>query len=130
MLEELLDRPELPDSEKEVQRLADESAILLIAASETPAKVLAVIIFHLLDNPTKMQRLRAELDGANHSQMKGQTLTRLERLPYMSAVIKEGLRLHNGITARTQRVAPSVQSMEYRCRDTLEHYVLLHPLQS
>ena len=31
----------------------------------------------------------------------------LEKLPYLSAVINEGLRLHGGIVARTQRLAPN-----------------------
>jgi len=35
------------------------------------------------------------------------TLSQLENLPYLSAVVKEGLRMHGGVTARSSRVAPN-----------------------
>ena len=103
----ILSSPSLPAREKGLKRLTDEGAILLIAGSETPAKVLSLILFHLTSNPRTIQRLRTELDVAKASSADSLGLTQLEQLPYMTAVIKEGLRLHNGITARSQRVAPT-----------------------
>ena len=107
IFESILSSPGLPAREKDLKRLTDEGAILLIAGSETPAKVLSLILFHLISNPRTLQRLRTELDGATASSANPLGLTQLEQLPYMTAVIKEGLRLHGGITARSQRVAPA-----------------------
>lgn len=58
-------------------------------------------------NPSKLLRLRAELETVmlDFKQMPSQAT--LEKLPYLSAVIHEGLRLHGGIVARTQRLAPN-----------------------
>ena len=101
------DNPNLPPQEKSLARLADECSILLIAGSETPAKALAIIYYHLMANPSKLLRLRAELKAAmrDFRQIPSQAI--LEKLPYLSAVIHEGLRLHGGIVARTQRLAPN-----------------------
>ena len=113
MFESLLSSPDLPPHEKQLQRLTDEGAILLIAASETPAKVLSLILFHLISTPTAMENLRVELDEARITSGSPLGLPQLEHLPYTTAVIKEGLRLHNGITARSQRVAPT-ESLHYK----------------
>lgn len=107
MFESLVSNPDLPAREKTLQRLTDEGAILLIAASETPAKVLSLILFHLMSNPQTTQKLRAELDEATTHSAHPLGLPQLEQLRYMTAVIKEGLRLHSGISARSQRVAPT-----------------------
>ena len=106
IIEELRDNRTLPPHEKSLTRLADECSILLIAGSETPAKALALIYYHLLANPSKLTRLRAELDTVMPDPNHIPPQTQLEKLPYLSAVIHEGLRLHGGIIARTQRLAP------------------------
>jgi cytochrome P450 len=112
IFESLRDNPALPPQEKTVKRLTDEGAVLLLAGSETPAKVMAMIHYHLVANPAKLERLREELRtvmGGQLNPAKGElpSLHDLEKLPYLNAVVTEGLRLHNGITARAQRVAPT-----------------------
>ncbi|MCJ1368214.1 hypothetical protein MMC16_007355 [Acarospora aff. strigata] len=117
IFEELRDSTKLPPAEKTLARLADEGNVLLIAASETPAKVLALITYHLLANPSKLQRLRTELATLTPSPDAATdylpALAQLESLPYLTAVVREGLRLHNGITARSQRIAPH-ESLHYK----------------
>jgi cytochrome P450 len=62
---------------------------------------LTVIFYHLLANPPFLARLREELET-----VKGDvSWTKLEQLPYLSAVIEEGNRLSFGVTARTARIA-------------------------
>lgn len=51
----------LPPSEKEPARLAAEANLLLIAGTETTAKALSLILFHILDNEPVLQRIREEL---------------------------------------------------------------------
>lgn len=51
------------------------------------------------------------------------TSAQLERLPYLSAVIQEGLRLHPGATLRFQRVCPD-EPLFYRDPWTKKEYVI------
>ena len=108
IFEELRDSPKLPSSEKSLRRLTDEGNVLLIAATETPAKVMALITYHLLANPPYLKRLKDDIQGITDH-----TLATLESLPFLSACIKEGLRLHGGIVARSQRISPNMP-MQYK----------------
>ena len=92
----------LPPQELTVTRLSAESNILVGAGSETTANALDVLTFHLLDQPQILQKLRAELRSAHVSY--NSTLPQLESLPYLVAIMKEGLRCANGITTRSIRV--------------------------
>ncbi len=107
IIEDLRDNQNLPAQEKSLARLADECSILLIAGSETPAKALAIIFYHLIANPSRLSRLRKELKAAIPDPSHIPSQATLEKLPYLSAVVHEGLRLHGGIVARTQRLAPN-----------------------
>ncbi|KAM3537524.1 hypothetical protein ARSEF1564_009556 [Beauveria bassiana] len=51
----------LPQHEKLPARLAAEANLLLIAGTETTARALSISLFHILDNPWVLNRLREEL---------------------------------------------------------------------
>ncbi len=91
----------LPEREKKLDRLCQEGQTFVVAGTETTAWCLSVICFHLLKDPAKLQRLTKELTEANAT-----TSTELEQLPYLSAVIQEGLRLSYGVSHRLPRIAP------------------------
>ncbi len=95
---ELRDSPHLPAQEKNVERLAQEGQVLVLAGSETTAKTLSIIWYHLLDDPKRLQKARTEIETLPVRASWGE----LQRLPYLSAVVNEGLRLNFGITGRTQ----------------------------
>jgi cytochrome P450 len=95
----------LAADEKTVKRLTDEATILVIAASETPTKVLSLIMFHVLDNPAMLRRAREELLSVDALDGTATPLSQLSQLPYLSAIVTEGLRLHGGIIARSARVS-------------------------
>lgn len=116
LFEELRDTEKLPAQEKTASRLTDEGFILLIAGSETPAKTLALTLFHLLSIPTKLQRLRSEITEAMpNPQASLPALNTLEKMPFLTACLLEGLRLHSGIVGRSPRCAPS--PLTYRSSD-------------
>jgi cytochrome P450 len=100
----ILNDERLSEKEKTVNRLTDEATILVIAASETPAKVLALIVFYLTGRPDLVSRIRKEIVTVQDTTGKAPLLHELKDMPYLTAVIKEGLRLHGGIVARSQRV--------------------------
>lgn len=98
----VLDSKVLPPEEKGLRRLQEEGALLVLAGTDSPAKSLSVIFYHLLANPEIMKKLRTELDTVATP---NPTWTELERLPYLSAVIEEGNRLSFGVTARMARIS-------------------------
>ncbi|KAK1580039.1 cytochrome P450 [Colletotrichum navitas] len=96
---------DLPPEEKSLERLCDEAEILTGAGSETTAQTLARIFFYLKHVPEVLQKLRAELDAAMPSAVDVLPWTELQKLSYLTAVIREGLRLSYGVTTRLPRIA-------------------------
>ena len=78
---------------------------------------MSAITFQLLANPGKLRKLKDELAAALPDPTTVPTSTELERLPYLSAVIQEGLRLHNPGTSRLLRISPDA-ALVYRDRST------------
>lgn len=104
---------ELRDSaEKSLTRLEQETTLLVMAGTESTAKSIGIAHFHLLSNAEIMHRVRLELSTVSPSA----SLTELEQLPYLSAVIAEANRLSFGVTARVCRIAPDedLRYKEYR----------------
>lgn len=63
-------------------------------------------MFHLLKHPDVLAKVKEELLTLSlPADRKIPSLRQVEQLPYLSAVIKEGLRLHGGIVARSQRIS-------------------------
>ncbi|KAA8563986.1 hypothetical protein MFRU_025g00110 [Monilinia fructicola] len=99
---ELRDSDLLPLQEKTVNRLADDGNILIGAGGETTAQTLAVLFYHLLENPKLLSTVRDEISTVDEDI----TWAKLERLPFLSAVITEALRISSVATTRLPRVAP------------------------
>lgn len=68
--------------------------------------------YQILANPDVHRKLKAELVQAIPDPDAPLSSTRLEQLPYLTAVIQEGIRLHLGALVRQSRVATE-QSMIY-----------------
>lgn len=81
--------------------------VLMVAGSETTAATLAAIIYQLLTHNAYLQRLKAELKTAVPDPNEPMLGVKLENLPFLNAVINEGLRLHPGATHRQDRMAPA-----------------------
>lgn len=89
-----------------VQHMVDEAFGFLGAASETAGNAMTICAFHVLHNPEIYKRLRGELVSAFPDANKMDLLA-LEKLPYLTAVVKEGLRLSFGVLHPLPRVAPT-----------------------
>nr|POE87787.1 trichodiene oxygenase [Quercus suber] len=94
----------LPPSEKSVERLSDESFVLLVAGGETTARVMTVIIAQLIENSSLLARLREELDSVMEKELPPSRI--LEELPLLKAVIQEGNRFATPVTNRPILRAP------------------------
>lgn len=104
---------ELPQSEKTVIRLADEGNILIGAGSETTAQVLTVLSYNLLADPEILVKLRAELDRVMPTVDTAVKWTELERLPYLTALLNEALRVTSTVVTRLPRVSPN-EDLQYQ----------------
>lgn len=117
--------PDLPPSEKTVERLSEEALILLGAGSETTANTMALCSYYLTKNKPVLERLREELRQVMHTPESSPAWSDLEKLPYLvriltpisidqmlmsyvkSAVVNETLRLAIGGSWRLPRVSPN-----------------------
>lgn len=97
----------LPEPEKSLSRMAAETVVLTSAGTDTTARTLAIASYYILSDPAIHARLLAELrtvipaPGAaipSHDA--------LEKLPYLTGIILESLRLANSVPQRLSRIAP------------------------
>ena len=87
--------------------LKDEAYSVLVAAADTTGNAMTVAAFNVLYNQDIYRKLAAELQEAFPDPTSELPFVVLEKLPYLTAVIKEGLRLSFGVIGRLPRVVPS-----------------------
>ncbi|KAL0570420.1 hypothetical protein V5O48_011534 [Marasmius crinis-equi] len=85
-------------------QIIDECASMQFAGSDTVGNACMIGTFHLLKNRMVLAKLRRELDALAEEQM---TYEVLEKLPYLTAVVKESLRLSHGVASPLPRVVGS-----------------------
>lgn len=80
---DLITNPEIPEPEKDTERLRTEAQSVLIAGTVTAAHILTNIAYHIIDNPPILKKLREELKTlmpADGTKPKWQELNQLEYL--------------------------------------------------
>jgi len=100
----MLQNPALPESDKDTKRLTDEALIVVGAGTLTTSWALCVATFHLLSSPRILARLKNELNAAFPDTNSQPSLSQVEQLPYLNAIIQETLRLSYGVSTRLQRI--------------------------
>ena len=80
--------------------------MLVAAGGDTTGNTISTLLYHLLANPTKLARLRTALRPLFSDPSQKPSWNQLEDVPYMTAVVKEGLRINLGIVGRIPRCAP------------------------
>ncbi|PNP78706.1 hypothetical protein FNYG_08052 [Fusarium nygamai] len=88
------------------QEMLSNSATLIQAGSETTATLLSGALFLLLQHPDKMKKLVNELTTAFKSDDE-MTIENTDRLPYLAAVLEEGLRLYSPAVPGFPRQVPA-----------------------
>lgn len=84
---------DMPESELSVERLTKEAQVLLGAGTASTARTLDFISYYILANPNIRSRLREELkDTMTDYPREVPSWAQLQKLPYLQAIINEGLR--------------------------------------
>ncbi|KAI1121044.1 putative flavonoid 3-hydroxylase [Nemania abortiva] len=110
---ELLQHEGLPAHEKAYNRISHEAVTLLAAGSETTTSALMMAVYFILSNKQNiLSRLREEVDSLTSTGVSRPSVAELETLPWLTAVIKETLRIST-LTARLTRVAPN-EALQYK----------------
>lgn len=81
------------------------ASALMVAGTETTATVLSGLTYHLLQNPSAMEKLKEEV-RSNLKSFDDLTLENLARLKYTQACLQEGLRLYPPVPSGLPRVTP------------------------
>lgn len=96
----------MPPQERTLFRLGQEAISLIGAGGITTQHTLKTLTYHILANPRVLAKLTAELKEAMPDPSVPAPLQKLEHLPYLSAVISEGLRLNHAVPHRLERSFP------------------------
>ncbi len=83
------------------------------AGTETTGNTLSLTTFYLLLDPAKAQRLKKELSTVRVDNTNLLNYQQLKNLPYLVAVISEGLRIASGVSGRLPRINPKAK-MAYK----------------
>lgn len=80
----------------------------IFAGSDTTSITLNAIFYYVLKDEGVLRRLRCEIDEAIQTGQASDpiTFTQAQKLPYLQAVIKEGMRMHSATGLPMWRVVP------------------------
>ncbi|CAI6328924.1 unnamed protein product [Periconia digitata] len=98
-------RSRLSAAERSLERLTDEGWMLSLAGLEIPSRFMTNITCHLLLNPLILAKLRRELLTVMPTPDSRPSWATLSILPYLTAVIKEGLRCETILIFRSARMS-------------------------
>jgi cytochrome P450 len=75
------------------EEIIKTSGLLIVAGSETSATLLSGAMFYLLKNPATLTRLVSEI-RTSFPDVDEMNMQKLAKLPYLNAVLQEGLRMY------------------------------------
>lgn len=99
-------KSDLSEEDKNDHRLGHEAQAVIGAGLSTTAWALSVASFYVLNNPSVLAKLRKELITAipDVNAPGAFAFSKVEPLEYLRGVVREGVRLSHGVTARMPRI--------------------------
>jgi cytochrome P450 len=91
----------------DAQSLYEEAQALLFGGADSVGNTVSIGTYHILQKPEMVTRLKEEMRNVWPDLQKQPKLEELEKLPFLTAVIKESLRLAPGVPAPLPRIVPS-----------------------
>ncbi|KAK8023456.1 benzoate 4-monooxygenase cytochrome P450 [Apiospora marii] len=105
--------PQNPPEERSARRLEEEGLILVVAGTETTARTLTLASYHIFRDKPLLGKLRDEVLTVMPTPTTNASWTDLEKLPYLSGVVHEAVRLSHGPIFRSPRIAPT-EALKYK----------------
>ncbi|KAI3324236.1 cytochrome P450 [Xylariaceae sp. AK1471] len=103
----ILSNKALPRSEKSFDRMAQEAFVTIVAGGETTGRVLTTATYYILASQIDvLPRLKKELIEVMPQATTQVPVHVLEGLPYLTAIIKESLRITALVTSRLPLISP------------------------
>ncbi len=98
-----------PEASESVELREQDARTLLVAGTDTTTTTLTYILWLLAGLPAERTRILAELDehGIDSRDIDALDLSRLRELPYLGAVLQEGLRLYGAGSGNLPRSVPA-----------------------
>lgn len=87
-----------------VPQMHSHGAVFMLAGTETTATLLSGLVYLLLENPDKMQKLVEEVRQIQSEE--DLTFENLARMPYLAACLQEGFRCYPPVAVGLPRVTP------------------------
>ncbi|KAH9937980.1 cytochrome P450 monooxygenase pc-bph [Amylocystis lapponica] len=106
MLQRLLEGHDEDGKAMTSLELSTEAFTLLIAGSDTISMSASAIVYYVSRDRRVQDKLQAELDAAVGAEADVAVYDRIKHLPYLEAVVNEGLRLHSAVSGGLPRVIP------------------------
>ncbi|KAG7439845.1 cytochrome P450 [Guyanagaster necrorhizus] len=95
----------LEDGERPSRKaLLEEAQTLILAGTDTTSNAMTMGFFHILTDPSMRTKLVAELKAAWPEKGLRMSYDSLEKLPYLTGVVKESLRMSIGVPVSLPRV--------------------------
>ncbi|KAL9622226.1 MAG: hypothetical protein Q9160_003409 [Pyrenula sp. 1 TL-2023] len=94
----------LPPADKTFERVFEEVATVTGAGFETTGNAMRLILYHVYTDDEILQQLRKELASIHPQPPEPIALKDLEQLPYLTAVLMEGMRLSPAVASRAARI--------------------------
>ncbi|KAK3389367.1 putative cytochrome P450 [Podospora didyma] len=110
----IMSSDDLPESEKATDRLGREVMLILGAGTASTTRALNLVTYYAFAHPHIAKRLRRDLAPVTKGYPDVMPKwSEVEKVPYLAACIKEGLRLSYGILRRLPRTSPDVE-LQYK----------------
>ncbi|KAI0593579.1 putative flavonoid 3-hydroxylase [Biscogniauxia sp. FL1348] len=109
----ILSSKTLPASDKEAYRMGQEGFEVIVAGSETTSRTLTLATYFVLSDQAVWNTVHQELLSLMPKQSSKPSLTELEGLVWLPAIIKEALRISALITARLPVISPN-EDLQYK----------------
>ena len=103
---DVLTNDEVRAQEKETDHLQDEAQTIIAAGTVTTGHILAIVTFYIINDASIREKLQTEVGDLMAKTGPSPKWQQLEQLPYLTAVITEGLRVGYGVSHRLQRLFP------------------------
>lgn len=80
---------------------------MIAAGSDTSSNAIAATMYFLMKTPDKLAKLRAEIETVRDLTTPIPVYSQISKLPYLHAVVKEGIRLFPPLTHPIERLVPT-----------------------